>query len=25
VRLMPGSYWKLIARRAAPAKAPAAG
>jgi short-subunit dehydrogenase len=24
VRLMPGSYWKLIARRAAPAKAPAA-
>ena len=25
VRLMPGSYWRLIARRAAPAKAPAAG
>jgi short-subunit dehydrogenase len=25
VRLLPGSYWKLIARRAAPAKAPAAG
>jgi short-subunit dehydrogenase len=25
VRLMPGTYWKLIARRAAPARLPAAG